>query len=236
MATPNETSTNPQVTGNPEDAQFIFTEAATHSSAPTSDSGVEGGFGSARDLDGDGIVDTIEIDLDSDGDADQITHDFDGDGVADVVETSTAGDGRFDVIDIDSNGDGYADITQIDVDNDGRIDGVVLDTNFDGLADEADFDSDGDGRVDTVIVDTNGDGILDFAGIDVTSASTNVKSSVTQSMWSIPARSHARRTNHAVISSSFSTSADSNTSSNLRSIRGIKHGNQRVTSRDLAAV
>ena len=83
MAAPNDISINLQITGNPEDAQFTGSDTATPSSVPVSGSGVEGGYSSTRDLD--------------------------GDGVADVVETSTAGDGRFDRVDIDSNGDGYAD-------------------------------------------------------------------------------------------------------------------------------
>mgnify|MGYP001627219899 CR=1 FL=1 len=48
------------------------------------------------------------------------------------------------------------------------------------------------------------------------SVSTSTKSAANQSNWLILARSQARRADQAVISSSFSASADSNTSSNLR--------------------
>ncbi|MGO4205016.1 hypothetical protein AB4Z09_25420 [Rhodococcus sp. TAF43] len=90
-----EGGANPAVVGDPESATFVDPSAAPIA-APS------GNYTSARDIDGDGIVDSTMVDLDGDGVVDQINHDTNGDGKIDVIEY-VGGAGKFNAIDRDTN-------------------------------------------------------------------------------------------------------------------------------------
>jgi len=116
------------------------------------------------DTDGDGIIDSIDLDDDNDG----IPDSEEGDGVLD-----TDGDGIPDSLDTDSDNDGILDADEPgDSDGDGIPDSqepasgdVTTDTDGDGLTDDVDPDDDNDGIPDVDegdgLVDTDGDGIPD---------------------------------------------------------------------------
>ncbi len=103
----------------------------------------------ARDLDGDGAYDYIDIDSD-------------GDGIFDIVEagfTDANGDGIADQA-ADHDGDGIADSVDVDLSGGMDLDGDSIDDRFD-----ADFspesDLDGDGLIDSADADADGDGFTD---------------------------------------------------------------------------
>jgi large repetitive protein len=116
------------------------------------------------DNDGDGIIDTTDLDDDNDG-------------IPDTVEgnVDTDGDGKLDQYDLDSDNDGIPDVIEAggsDPDNDGRIgSGIITDTNGNGLSDLVDpaaggtalpaADSDGDGKRNYQDLDSDNDGIPD---------------------------------------------------------------------------
>ncbi len=129
------------------------------------------------DIDGDGIVDSVIYQADTDGDgnidwqsiltdtnddgvydAEVRSMDIDGDGIAEVFNEAkdTNFDGRFDAFadSIDENHDGYEEYAE------GRED-----SNFDGTLDRITYvvDTDGDGYVDTISTDSDGnyDSIFD---------------------------------------------------------------------------
>lgn len=102
--------------------------------------------------------------------------DYDNDGIPNSVEGSvdTDGDGISDQYDLDSDNDGIPDIIEgggKDVDGDGTADSLI-DSDGDGLVDSYDGDSggtpqpipdtDGDGKPDYLDVDSDGDGIDDL--------------------------------------------------------------------------
>jgi hypothetical protein len=114
-----------------------------------------------RDLDGDGIPDWIEGQVDSDGDfiPDFLDTDSDNDGVLDIDEGSQDrdNDGIPNYLDPDSDGDGIPDGEEVGYENpDDPLDpGEPTDTDLDGTPDFLDTDSDNDGVTDA---DENGDG------------------------------------------------------------------------------
>ncbi|MCE7996769.1 MAG: T9SS type A sorting domain-containing protein [Roseivirga sp.] len=131
----------------------------------------------AVDSDGDGQINSIDIDDDDDGilDVDEGIEDFDNDGIINSM-------------DLDSDNDGIPDIIEaggVDTDNDGRVDNNT-DTDNDGWADTFDSDNggtalteadtDSDGRKNFVDVDSDGDGIVDLIESQVTSGSPNIPS------------------------------------------------------------
>ncbi|MCB0159741.1 MAG: hypothetical protein KDD83_16535, partial [Caldilineaceae bacterium] len=113
------------------------------------------------DTDGDGVVDSIDVDDDNDGIPDSV----EGDG---AVNTDAAtGDGVPDSLDLDSDDDGINDVKE---GGDG-----ALDTNHDGLIDSNDagfVDANGDGMADAAVnptdedPDTDGDGVPDYRDLD----------------------------------------------------------------------
>lgn len=130
------------------------------------------------DSDNDGIVDIIEaghVDADGDGRVDGAFEDTDGDGLSDVFDTDNGGtpistpdtdsDGIADFLDIDSDDDGITDLVEAngtDNDGDGRVDNTV-DENFDGLADVYDPNK---GGTSLFRNDFDGDGIADGLDLD----------------------------------------------------------------------
>ena len=136
------------------------------------------------DSDSDGIPDTVEGTVDSDGDLipDYLDLDSDNDGLPDSLEAGTLTD---DDMPVDTDGDGIPDYRDRDSDNDGLSDtlesqGFADDTDRDGVLDGF-TDSDGDGQddgnaafpitpedidsdgiPDHLDLDTDGDGILDI--------------------------------------------------------------------------
>ncbi len=131
----------------------------------------------AVDSDGDGQINSVDIDDDDDGilDVDEGTGDFDNDGIMNSL-------------DLDSDNDGIPDIIEasgVDTDNDGRVDDNT-DTDNDGWADTFDSDNggtalaepdtDSDGRKNYVDVDSDGDGIVDLIESQATTGSPNTPS------------------------------------------------------------
>jgi gliding motility-associated-like protein/uncharacterized repeat protein (TIGR01451 family) len=119
----------------------------------------EGGTG--VDSDGDGIVDSIDLDDDNDG-------------LPDTVELATASnggdtdlDGTMDILDLDSDNDGIKDVIEAggtDPDNDGVIGiGPITDTDSDGLSNIVDTDN---GGIALPNPDTDGDGKPNFQDLD----------------------------------------------------------------------
>lgn len=117
--------------------------------------------GTWTDLDGDGIGDTVDDDIDGDGvpnDADDLPND-----PSDSVDTD--GDGEGDSTDIDIDGDG----SNNDVDAFPYNPGETIDTDQDGIGDNADPDDDNDGIPDaedsnSTNPDVDADGVYD--GVD----------------------------------------------------------------------
>ncbi len=117
------------------------------------------------DSDGDGVIDSIDIDDDNDGikDVDEGADDFDGDGHPNQL-------------DLDADNDGLPDIIEAlgsDVDNDGRVDGFT-DANGNGYHDVLESapwelpDTDSDGARDFLDLDSDNDSVFDLreAGLD----------------------------------------------------------------------
>lgn len=80
-------------------------------------------FGTTSDTDGDGVVDTVDLDSDNDG----IDDTAEGGATID-----TDGDGTPNYLDTDSDGDGVGDAKEAgftDDDNDGQVDGTGVDSN-----------------------------------------------------------------------------------------------------------
>ncbi len=160
----------------------------TNANAPdTDEGGVDDGD---EDWDGDGAIDTWEIDPNLGSD----DVDTDGDGVWDVLEArcdldagevddlDSDGDGHADADEwlFDTDGDGWADFCDEDSDGDGVPDSAesgTSDEDGDGLTDREDPDSDNDGTPDGEEWDQDGDGLTDLyeedCGSDPTAADTD---------------------------------------------------------------
>ncbi|WP_350292235.1 gliding motility-associated C-terminal domain-containing protein [uncultured Croceitalea sp.] len=138
----------------------------TPSALPDADGDVNGGgdvdYRDVKDADGDGVVDTDDLDDDNDGILDTEEHngldpfgDADGDGVpnfSDANDNGTTGDGSTTDY-TDTNGDGIPD---------------AYDFDLDGLPNHLDLESDGDGIYDVVesgagLTDADNDGQVDGA-------------------------------------------------------------------------
>ncbi|MFD2529993.1 tandem-95 repeat protein, partial [Polaribacter marinaquae] len=112
------------------------------------------------DTDGDGIIDSVDLDDDNDGISDVVENggndplaDTDNDGIPDYKDP--------DNITLDENNDGIDD--NFDKDKDGIIDQFDNDSDNDGISDLVEaggVDADGDGKVDN-FTDTNNDGLDD---------------------------------------------------------------------------
>jgi hypothetical protein len=131
-----------------------------------------------EDLDGDGVGDACDPDVDGDGvdnGGDNCAlipnpgqDDLDGDGAGDVCDGDDDGDGVDDGTDncvllanpdqIDHDGDGLGDACDADDDGDGVLDGP---DNCDVDANPGQEDSDGDGAGDVCDNDDDNDGVLD---------------------------------------------------------------------------
>lgn len=129
------------------------------------------------DTDGDGVVNSLDLDDDNDGIPDLVEEagnpdrDTDDDGITDSLDLDSDNDGIPDIIEaggVDVNADGKTD-EQMDINGDGIDDAVAIapleiaDTDNDGIADFLDLDSDNDGVPD--IVETQGvSADVDFDG------------------------------------------------------------------------
>ena len=150
--------------------------------------GVADSYAESADLDGDGIEESLLVDMGGDGSVDAIFSDFDQDGYMESLAQDTDGNGVLDrfVEEFDSDGDGILDsfAETHDYDQDGVMDDAVLysdadgngtfdqvtemvDTDGDGMMDDivTYVDADGDGTADLIVqeflLDTDGDGIVD---------------------------------------------------------------------------
>ncbi len=103
-----------------------------------------------KDIDGDGITDSVFGDLNRDGDLDHGVIDIDQDGLVDLGFA-------------DANYDGEVDVLLGDINGDGVFDHGVIDSNYDGVADTSWVDIDQDGLVDAgEIGDIDGDWLSDL--------------------------------------------------------------------------
>ena len=127
------------------------------------------------DTDGDGVINSLDIDDDNDGilDVDEDILDFDNDGIPNSL-------------DLDSDNDGIPDIIEaggVDTDNDGKVDSAT-DTDGDGWANTFDSDnggtaltnpdSDSDGNKNYLDIDADNDGIVDLIESQATTLTTVV--------------------------------------------------------------
>ena len=129
------------------------------------------------DTDGDGQVNSLDIDDDDDGilDVNEGNGDFDNDGIINSLDLDSDNDGIPDIIEaggVDSNNDGRVD-DNTDTDNDGWADTFDSDNGGTALA-EADTDS--DGLKNYADVDSDGDGIVDLIESQATTGSPNTPS------------------------------------------------------------
>ena len=130
-----------------------------------------------QDTDGDGIVDSVDIDDDNDGILDTVegeVADFDGDGIPNSLDQDSDGDGILDIVEAQTTS-GYTAPTGTDTDNDGLDDAFdatpsggasgsngLTPINTDSgtesvtLPDYLDIDSDNDGIPDNVEAQTTG--------------------------------------------------------------------------------
>ncbi|MFD5868606.1 hypothetical protein ACFWGD_08335 [Corynebacterium sp. NPDC060344] len=106
------------------------------------------------------IVDAVDAeqvvtksDLNDDGTIDEISVDLDGDGIADVTISDFDNDGVVNKIDFDLDGDGEIDARAYDFDGDGTADSILYDTTGNGEFDTRHHDFDGDGVIDSINVD-----------------------------------------------------------------------------------
>lgn len=129
------------------------------------------------DMNGDGRIDRLSIDVNQDGIADVEINSVPGlvRGAAfpslvgcelpDTENSGLIGGGAV----LGLNGDGIGDALALDISGDGRPDAMGIDTTGDGIADLFGVDLNGDGIIDAmgVGVDLNGDGIPDGVGVDL---------------------------------------------------------------------
>ena len=129
-----------------------------------------------QDTDGDGIVDSVDIDDDNDGILDTVegeVADFDGDGIPNSLDQDSDGDGILDIVEAQTTS-GFTAATGTDTDNDG------LDDAFDATPSGGASGSDGitpeitvnDGNPDYLDIDTDDDGIPDNVEAQTTSGYT----------------------------------------------------------------
>ncbi len=155
-------------------------------------------YAAYADTDGDGIINSLDIDSDNDGITDLIEAqgvnytapsgaDVDLDGLDDAFETGgltpvdTDGDGAYDYTDTDSDDNGildlveaqtgpsYVDWSGVDSDGDGLDDAFDSDdTQLAGSTGITPLDTDGEGVADYIDIDNDKDGILDTTEITST--------------------------------------------------------------------
>ncbi|MBL8788292.1 MAG: cadherin-like domain-containing protein [Deltaproteobacteria bacterium] len=124
--------------------------------------------GECLDTDGDGVIDTLDLDDDDDGipDVDELATDSDGDGLIDQRDLDTDADHVPDLIEGDDNGHGHTSREYLDANGDGRIDlALKVDLNGNGWDDRFEADSpelpdfDNDGTPDVLDRDDDADQI-----------------------------------------------------------------------------
>lgn len=125
------------------------------------DTDLDDGFGVVRDTDGDGIMDTSDVDDDNDGIPDPLDkdtdNDWDNDGISNNVDEDIDNDNLLNDEDGDDDNDGILDVFDDDWDNDGFLNDVdpcpddlfLFDHDNDNIIDLLDNDMDGDGRIDS---------------------------------------------------------------------------------------
>lgn len=126
------------------------------------------GVGGARDSDGDGVIDQLDLDSDNDGITDNVEAQSTGGYIA-PGGSDADGDGLNDAYDMDSADGSVAasgGLSAVDTDQDGTADILDADSDEDGIRDIAER---GDGAPSRISdkSDTDGDGLLDiFEGSD----------------------------------------------------------------------
>ena len=79
------------------------------------------------DLNRDGDIDEIQLDLDGDGVIDVTIADYDNDGLVNKIDFDLDGDGEVDAILYDTTGNGEFDTRHHDFDGDGVVDSINVD-------------------------------------------------------------------------------------------------------------
>jgi hypothetical protein len=120
----------------------------------------EPGTPTPDDIDGDGIANALDPDLDDDGNLNGVDADIDGDRIPNEIDNDVDGDGEFNADDdtpfgfnapgetgpwVDGDGDGLPNITDPDDDNDGIADGAAGNGSCDGVTVVTDENADCDG-------------------------------------------------------------------------------------------
>ncbi|MAR71076.1 Ig-like domain-containing protein [Halomonas sp.] len=126
------------------------------------------GVGGARDSDGDGVIDQLDLDSDNDGITDNVEAQSTGDYIA-PGGSDADGDGLNDAYDNDSADGSVAasgGLSAVDTDQDGTADILDVDSDEDGIHDIAERGDSAPSRISDKS-DTDGDGLLDiFEGSD----------------------------------------------------------------------
>jgi len=138
-------------------------------------SGSESNVDIVLDIDGDGVIDSLDAypqnsaeayDTDNDLIGNNADTDDDNDGIPDITDAFPLDDSET----LDTDGDGIGDNADPDLDNDGILDEVDTDSDNDGTDDTADdfpldateaTDTDNDGIGNNADLDDDGDGTLD---------------------------------------------------------------------------
>lgn len=169
------------ITGSIANTASLTANAASQGSSTVTDNLA------SRDFDGDGILDTLDGCVDSDGDgiSNYKDLDSDNDGILDSVEMriDTDGDTVYDYLDLDTDNDGINDIVEsglnatelaaLDTNGDGRVDiGNAFGTNGlanaleAGAADSGNPDYDNNNTGPDAVANTDGTGPADFRDLD----------------------------------------------------------------------
>jgi hypothetical protein len=120
------------------------------------------------DVDGDGIQEVSQVDLNSDGEVDVI-HDPTLDTINEAVPVATEAIQEAEPVYgvSDSNQDGIIDAVVLDNNNDGYVDTIIVDYNHDGIMDSAAVNVGDDEDLDILIVDENDNLQIEADDIDL---------------------------------------------------------------------
>lgn len=148
-------ATGPQIDYLNADGEVVLTDV---------DSDFNGTFETSITQSADNVV-VRSVDVDDDGNMDQVTYADGSTGVVFAQENLV--DGKVAETLVDEDGDGVTDIQLVDSDLDGKVEQVAVDTDADGVANVVLHDVNGDGVFEYAAVDTDNDGVMD-TNVDAT--------------------------------------------------------------------
>ena len=148
-------ATGPQIDYLNADGEVVLTDV---------DSDFNGTFETSITQSADNVV-VRSVDVDDDGNMDQVMYADGSTGVVFAQENLV--DGKVAETLVDEDGDGVTDIQLVDSDLDGKVEQVAVDTDADGVANVVLHDVNGDGVFEYAAVDTDNDGVMD-TNVDAT--------------------------------------------------------------------